>query len=333
MVADIMKAKRNQSRYIASALLSTVLLLSIASLISCDQQPQSMFEQQADTAAANDLVVATDDQNVLIKSVLSEDYANSKTNNAGAIKTRKQQAIAHQHNCDNDKKVCQYFELNVLEFKPQQPWLNSIMWKTIAQVLAPKTPLASQDQTAKDTILMLLKRIEYSEQVVDTLPLYERIDTELVLNPVGAINEDFATDSTAKALTETVATGYLLVRSTVERGSSQQHLDYVMLDIEKKLQLTIEDILLPGVSIEALLSVFQSAKKDWLISQGVAEQNLADWPLPRSSQWYLDERGLHLVYQTAALLDADTDAVDLLVPYSQLTALIKPAYRVQNSTN
>ncbi|MBU5618035.1 hypothetical protein KPY62_13235 [Psychrobacter sp. TAE2020] len=323
----MINAKRNQSKNITLLWLSVVLLFSIISLIGCDQQPKSMFEQQADTKAADEIVVASDDQRVLIKPDLSKDHISGETNKTVAIQVNKQQAIAHQRNCDPNKKPCQYFELNVLDFVPEQPWLSSIMWKTIAQILAPNTPLASQDQAAKNTILMLLKQIEYSEQAVNTSSLYQRIDTELVLNPVGTSNADAAIEASSKS--EPMATGYLLVRSTVKRGSSPHHLDYVMLDIQKKLQLTIEDILLPTVSTDSLLLAFQGAKEDWLISQGVAKDSVDDWSLPLSPQWYLDEQGLHLVYQSTELLEVDTEAADLLVPYSQLTALIKPAYIVQ----
>ncbi len=327
MVADMINAKRNQSKNITSLWLSVVFLFSITSLIGCDQQPKSMFEQQADNKAADKIVIASDDQSVLIKPDLSKDRISGETNKMAAIQVNKQQAIAHQRNCDPNKKPCQYFELNVLGFVPEQPWLSSIMWKTIAQILAPSTPLASQDQAAKNTILMLLKQIEYSEQAVNTSSLYQRIDTELVLNRVGTSNADAAIEASSKS--EPMVTGYLLVRSTVKRGSSPHHLDYVMLDIQKKLQLTIEDILLPTVSTDSLLLAFQGAKEDWLISQGVAKDSVDDWSLPLSQQWYLDEQGLHLVYQSTELLEVDTEAADLLVPYSQLTALIKPAYIVQ----
>ncbi len=319
-----MNAKLNQSKSTVNALLFSAIVLATSSLLGCNQQPKSMFEKQAETDAANELTTAAiSDDKAVIKAPATT------TNKAANIRINKQQAIARQPNCDINKKICQYFELNVLAFSPEQPWLNSIMWKTIAQVLTPEAPLASQDQTAKDTILMSLKQIEYGEQVVDTLPMYERIDTELVLHPVRTTDQD----SGANSAGETIATGYLLVRSTEERGSSHQYLDYVMLDIQKKLQLTIKDILLPKVSIDDLLSVFASPQQDWLISQGVDKKQLNEWPLQLSEQWYLDVQGLHMVYQSRELLDADTDAVDLIVPYAQLKGLIKPYYIVESTIN
>lgn len=323
-----MNAHPNGSKYRITLLALSVLITAMGGLLSCEQQPQSMFEQQAESKSANELAIDEKVEEV-VASVETEDTANSKVadtlKSQDVIKVNKQQAIARQPNCDTNQKTCQYFELNVLEFTPKQPWLTSIMWKTIAQVLAPGEPLASQDQTAKNTILMLLKQVEYAERKTNTLPMYERIDTELVLHPVRIANSGTNEQSTL----ETIATGYLLVRSTKERGSSTQHLNYVMLDVQKKLQLTIEDILLPNVNKDQLLMSFQKAKKDWLISQGIVETDLDEWSLQLSKQWYLDEQGLHMVYRSGALITAHPHGVDLMVPYRLLTGLIKPHYVVQ----
>lgn len=307
---------------------SLMLIVLGGSLSGCDQQPKSMFEQQADSESAPKTTQIITDDSLLVTPGTTADSAVDEGSSLPAIvnvKANKLQAIANQPNCDSSEKVCQYFELNVLEFTPEQPWLTSIMWKTIAQVIAPETPLASQDQTAKNTILMLLKQVEYGDQVVSTLPLYERIDTELILHPIGT--KDIHSD--------TVVTGYLLVRSTIELGSTHQYLNYVMLDMQKKLQLTIEDILLPQVNIDSLLISIQNAKQNWLASKGFTKDKLKsdrhNLSSPLSQQWYLDEQGLHIVYQSGELVDTYTDAVDLVVPYKLLVDIIVPSYIVQNN--
>lgn len=325
-----MKAQASVPKLKANWLALSILIAATGGLLSCEQQPKSMFEQQAEIKSNNELATDIDDKITVapVNTQGTAPIADSSLNNDSenqqvtAIKTNKQQAIARQPNCDANEKICQYFELNVLEFIPKQPWLTSIMWKTIAQVLAPEAPLASQDQIAKNTILRLLKQVEYGDNETDTLPIYERIDTELVLHPVHSNTND-------QGVLATIATGYLSVRSVEERDSSAQRLSYVMLDVEKKLQLTIEDVLLPEVNKNQLLTSLQKAKKNWLISQGVAKNQLDDRPLQLSKQWYLDDQGLHMVYQSGELINAHTTVVDLIVPYELLEGLMKPYYIVR----
>lgn len=313
----------------------SALLLGISSIImsgslsGCQPQPNSMFEQQAEADAANtlDLSDATDGEVAVVAPVAIQPAADINTDMA--IRTIKRQAIAKQPNCDAAMRDCQYFELNVLGFQPEQPWLTSMMWQTIARVMAPETPLASQDETAKKTVLMLFNQIEYSEQVVTTLPMYQRIDTELVLNTPSQSDNQSALAQQSTAANERAETGYLVVRATQHHGQShRQYVSYVMLDIQKKLQLNVRDILLPHVTTDILLDTFQNAKKDWLTLQGIEQKYHEDWPLQLSRQWYLDAQGLHMVYQSGELLDVETDAVDLMVPYSLLQGLIKPRYIV-----
>lgn len=323
-----MNAPPNGSKSKAALLALSVLIIAMSGLLSCEQPPKSMFEQQAESKSAEELSIDEDDK-VLVAPVDTAASANNNVNsnaNSSVIKINKQQAIARQPNCDASKKSCQYFELNVLEFIPEQPWLTSIMWKTIAQVLVPEAPLASQDQIAKNKILMLLKQVEYADNQTNTLPMYGRIDTELVLHPIYTKSD--TDDQSAPA----VATGYLLVSSTEERGSSTQHLNYVMLDVEKKLQLTIEDILVTKDSKDQLLISLQKARKDWLVSKGMVETDGDKRLLQLSSQWYLDEQGLHMVYRSGELIKAQTHTVDLIVPYRLLTGLIKPSYVVKKSS-
>lgn len=315
-----MKAWPNPARFQLKLLISMLLLLASSSaLLSCAPQPKSMFEQKAEADAANKIEIATpskiDDQVALDPSIVA---STSDDEQLLSIDIGKQQAIARQPDCDRQVQTCQYLELNILKFTPDQPWLTGIMWQTIARVLSPKLPFTSQEQVAKDSIAAILKQIEFTNQGVSSQPLYQRIDTELVLNQNAKNAPNTGTDH--------ILTGYLLVKSTQHPEHKQQQFDYVMLDIHKKLQLNIEDILLPTVTSEQLLLALQTAKREWLSQKGVENQYLQDWPLALSKQWYLDERGLHMIYQGGALLNTELEAVDLLVATEQLTALAKPSY-------
>lgn len=311
----------NTQRYPSCSRLSFVLMPVVVVfcsgyLLGCKPQPKSLFEQQAETVSANEIQasdIEISDERALVTDAKLITSENAST---APIQIIKQKAVARQPNCDSNLKSCQYFELNILDFSPKQPWLTSIMWQTIVRVIAPEVPLVSQDETAKKAVLMLLNQIEYGDTVARSLPMYQRIETEVVFNPI----DPDATQSTA--------TGYLAVRSSQQRSSDRQHLNYVMLDMQKKLQLTIEDVLLPEVEVSELLMRFQNAKKEWLILQGVEAQYLEDWPLHISKEWYLSEQGLHMVYQSGELLKSNTDAVDLIVPYLLLEDLIKPNYIV-----
>lgn len=316
-------------------ILSMLLVVSSSSLLSCEQQPQSMFEQQANADSASNLGINDNDDAkaniVTMVAPVAPTTTDSINSTAGTmIHASKQQAVARQPNCNSLQTRCQYFELNVLEFSPAQPWLTSIMWQTIARVLVPETPLASQDETAKKTVSMLFSQIEYGNKVVDSLPLYQLIDTELVINPAASSSVIGQNTSLTNSSSSSIATGYLAVRSRQQHrnDSRQQQLTYVMLDMQKELQLTIEDILLPEVSTDELLMAFQTAKKEWLTLQGIEQKYHEDWPLHLSRQWFLDEQGLHMAYQSGELLNSKTDAVDMIAPYTLLQGLIKPSYIV-----
>lgn len=325
----IITTMKKHSRYVgttsrAASYRAVLFMLTALALVACKPQPRSMFEQQAE-AEANQAAASSAESEALaaiVAPVVTAPASETDTqinSPRRTIDVSTHQAIAKQRSCEGDQADCQYFELNVLEFEPAQPWLNSIMWQTIARVMAPETPLASQDEVAKKTVSMLFNQVAYSEQAVPTLPMYQRIDTDLILNA----------SSDAQQQTDKADTGYLVVHATQQHGDHQRHyLSYVMLDMQKQLQLTIRDILLPNVDTEMLLDTFQHTKKKWLTEQGVAADQVKDWPLQLSSQWYLDEQGLHMVYQAGELLEVQTEAVDLMVPYGLLQPLIKPRYMI-----
>lgn len=321
------------STFLAPLFIGLMIVAGSSALLGCAPQPESMFEQQAEAQAANEIGAHSTIQS-LEASAPSASTVTDTTNrkSVSSINISKQQAIARQPNCDTQQTTCQYLELNTLAFTPPQPWLESIMWQTVARVLSPDTPLTSQRQVAKDSILALLKQIEFNSQGVSSQPKYQRIDTDLILNkqPVAA-----TVDMDTAANNGEVMTGYLQIESTQHRDDAHQqwHLDYVMLDMQKKLQLTVEDILLPEVDTQSLLDAFNGVKKQWLAQQGIEQQYLEQWPLPLSEHWYLDQQGLHLVYQSGALLNSELNAVDLVVPFSELEGIIKPSYKVSSSTS
>lgn len=302
-------------------------------LLGCAPQPESMFEQQAEDEAANEIGTNSKLENRESSgSGVSTVTDNANRQQVLSINISKQQAVARQPNCDTPQMTCQYLELNTLAFTPPQPWLASIMWQTVSRALSPATPFSSQQQVAKDSVSALLKQIEFRSGGVSSQPRYQRIDTDLIINEHVADTSAEANNTTNKS---EVLTGYLLVESTQHRGANHQqwHLDYVMLDMQKKLQLTIEDILLPEAGTQGLLSAFNGVKKEWLARQGIEQQYLEQWPLPLSEQWYIDQYGLHMVYQSGELLNSKLSAVDLVVPFTQLQGIVKPSYMVTLSTS
>ena len=323
------------------AVLVIMLVLASQVLLGCAPQPESMFEQKAEEEAANEIGAHSTIQNYELSKPSTSSAANAldKTGHKQAlpINISKQQTIARQPNCNAQQTSCQYLEINTLAFTPPQPWLANIMWQTVARTLSPDTPFTSQQQVARDSVSALLKQIEFRSEGVSSQPKYQRIDTDLVLN------QGLSADSVAASngsnmdshMNNEVMTGYLLVESTQQRSEDHQqgHRDYVMLDMQKKLQLTVEDVLLADADTQKLLSTFNTIKKQWLAEQGVEQQYLEEWPLPLSEQWYIDQQGLHLVYQSGELLNTQLQPVDFVVPFTQLQGIVKPNYMVRLSTS
>ena len=318
-----------------------MLVLASQVLLGCAPQPESMFEQKAEEEAANEIGAHSTIQNYELSKPSTSSAANAldKTGHKQAlpINISKQQTIARQPNCNGQQTSCQYLEINTLAFTPPQPWLANIMWQTVARTLSPDTPFISQQQVARDSVSALLKQIEFRSEGVSSQPKYQRIDTDLVLN------QGLSADSVAASngsnmdshMNNEVMTGYLLVESTQQRSEDHQqgHRDYIMLDMQKKLQLTVEDVLLADADTQKLLSTFNTIKKQWLAEQGVEQQYLEEWPLPLSEQWYIDQQGLHLVYQSGELLNTQLQPVDFVVPFTQLQGIVKPSYMVRLSTS
>ncbi len=328
------KEPSKHSNYLTQSckLFSTGVIVTaiISALLGCAPQPESMFEQQAEAEAASEIginqTIELDETKQIVTATAADGVENLQ---ALSINISKNQAIARQSECNPQQTTCQYLELNTLIFTPAQPWLATIMWQTVTRVLSPETPFTSQKQVAKDSVSALLKQIEFSSAGVSSQPLYQRLDTQLILN-------EHVAEVEGKTVSN-VITGYILVESTQHRNEThsdsrqQWHLDYVMLDMQKKLQLTLEDVLLPEISVKALLPAFQAAKNEWLSTQAAAPPYLTKWPLSLSKQWYIDQEGLHMVYQLGEFPNTELNVLDLVVPFDQLQGIIKPSYIVSSS--
>ncbi len=323
------------------SLLKFSLLIGIvvyaSSLSACAEQPKSMFEQQAEAESADKIAINTQGTPDISLSTTAAITTSEDSDKASPTMTiTPQQVIAQQPNCDATQTECQYFELNTLSFSPEQPWLTSIMWQNIARVVAPKAPLASKDTIAKDTVLKLLKQIEYSTKFVNTLPLYQRIDTELIVNPT-ADNQPNTTDSHAVTPDisdnpDKVSTAYLVIHNRHDRHTAQQQSTYVMLDMQKKLQLTLTDILLPSISKDDLLLAIQAAQTKGLMlhapQQHTLDKPIENWSPQLLQQWYLDAKGLLLVFHLDGQGVIHKATADIIMPYALLKGFIKPYYIV-----
>ncbi len=232
---------------------------------------------------------------------------------------------------------CRYLELNTLLFSPSQPWLENIMWKTIAQHIAPETSLSGEKDIAKTFVRMLLRQVKGQHKGTVDLPVYQFIQTNFYLNK----NQ----------------TGYFNIASVQQRFNYSPRLDYVyyaMVDMANNKQLSLKDILKEQYVIEDLLSVLQKATKKFDAQPALTDK--IPLPIDFPAQWYLDGDGLHLLYQPGEIVDMDMPAlktdtvaenlterkassepdrqneiVELYVPYTLIQPLLKPRY-VINTT-
>lgn len=320
---------------LAAFILPACILIS-AGLTGCSPSPKSMFEQQAEEQTKDQSKEqkkeqkkeqneepAFDNQDpmqALDKEPLS-DIANQSVSPLSAVTIYRRQAIARQPNCDDAAADCQYLELNTLSFDPDLPWLTHILWPNLARLLDPTMPLVAEEDSAKKAILKLFNQIAYGDQVVATRPLFQRLDTDLVINP------------TSK---QGVSTGYLKLGLSQQRsGRLHEKERLIMLDLTKELQLNLKDVLEPNIDQSELLAKFVPAKLNWLSDHGIDAKGLAAWPVD-TDQWYLDENGLHLLF-SAEDLSAITltsistaQSADLTVPFSNLNGIIKPEFIISS---
>ncbi len=305
-----MIAQRNPYKKLSGIALTTFFAASL-SMVACSPAPQSVAEPQADS------IKSTEENNAKPLIIKAQSAPNPTENDdyipAPNVTANPEQAIARQPNCDPDTTVCQYFELNTLSFDPEPRWLTHIMWQSIARILDSKTPLVSEDESAKKMVTKLFNQIAYGEQPQTTQPMYQRVDTEFVTITQGSPN--------------VAALSYLKISlNKHHQNQPPQALSYVMLEMQKQLQLNLTDILLPTAALTEVMNAAEPAKIKWLSEQGIEAKLLEGWSIAPPEQWYLDGDGLHLVYQPTALVETIAAPADLVIPFQALQGIIKPRY-------
>ncbi|WP_230655945.1 hypothetical protein [Psychrobacter sp. I-STPA10] len=222
---------------------------------------------------------------------------------------------------------CIKFELNTLDFSPSQPWLSNIMWQTIAYQAVPDKTLSSEGGSAKIAVRMMLRQIKGLQTSAINLPIYQYINTEFAINK----ND----------------TGYLKIDSVQQRFEHSPRLNYIyykMVDMSQQRQLTLSDILDKNYNKEALLALLQRIPK---ASQSGLEP-VYHLPVDLPAQWYMDDLGLHLLYQPGEMIEQTLDIyhtdkvldnnnlneiIELVVPYEVINNMLKPQYQVGKGIN
>lgn len=233
-------------------------------------------------------------------------------------------SLQNQH---NTLPTCIKFELNTLDFSPEQPWLSDIMWQTIAHQIVLDKSLSNEGGTAKVAVRMMLRQIRGIKSSAINLPSYQYINTQFTAND----NQ----------------TGYLTVSSLQQRFEHSPILKYTyyqMVDVNTQKQLTLNNILSKKYSKEALLMLLQQSPKITASGAEVVDYIPIDLPV----QWYLDDIGLHLLYQPGEMIEEamlDTDdgmimdnnnldkIIELIVPSETVNPLLKPEYQMGMSSN
>lgn len=220
--------------------------------------------------------------------------------------------------------ACVEFELNSLDFSPVQPWLSDIMWQTIAHQVVPDKTLSNEGGTAKIAVRMVLRQIRGLQSPALNLPIYQYINTEFNGNK----NQ----------------TGYLKIDSIQQRYEHSPKLKYSyykMVDIADKKQLSFNDILNPKYNKETLLMLLQQMPK---ASQSESEL-IYHLPIDLPAQWYMDDAGLHLLYQPGEMIEEALDIqatrtennnnlnriIEMVVPYEIINIILKPQYKMHVS--
>ena len=221
---------------------------------------------------------------------------------------------------------CIEFELNTLDFSPSQPWLTDIMWQTIAHQAVPDKTMSTESGAAKIAVRMMLRQIRGLQTSAINLPIYQYINTEFAINK----NQ----------------TGYLKIDSVQQRYEHSPKLNYTyykMVDLSQQKQLALSDVLQPGHTQEELLMLLQQIPKASQ-SRLVPIDHL---PIDLPAQWYMDDLGLHLLYQPGEIIQQTFDErthkaldtnnldeiIELVVPYAVINSMLKPQYQVGESIN
>lgn len=103
-------------------------------------------------------------------------------------------------------------------------------------------------------------------------------------------------------------------------------------DNQRASILYLNDLLIPGqyAAFEALL---KQAHQKWLLTQETALEDMAQytriWPFQPSDNVALTDAGVVIKYDAYAIAPYSSGQPELMIPYTQLTGILKPSYLPQ----
>ncbi|CAH0249966.1 hypothetical protein SRABI70_02941 [Pseudomonas sp. Bi70] len=102
---------------------------------------------------------------------------------------------------------------------------------------------------------------------------------------------------------------------------------YINYDREQNKVLSLQDMLVPGEEA-AFWQIAQRAHQAWLISQGHGNdvEYRKTWPFERTANIALNPNAVMLKYDVARLAPYSDGHPEILIPYSQLQGILRPAY-------
>lgn len=102
---------------------------------------------------------------------------------------------------------------------------------------------------------------------------------------------------------------------------------YLNYDREQNKVLSLQDMLVPGEEA-AFWQIAQRAHQAWLIAQGHGNdvEYRKTWPFERTANIALNPDAVMLKYDVARLAPYADGHPEILIPYSQLQGILRPAY-------
>lgn len=102
---------------------------------------------------------------------------------------------------------------------------------------------------------------------------------------------------------------------------------YLNYDREQNKVLSLQDMLVPGEEA-AFWQISQRAHQAWLIAQGHGNdvEYRKTWPFERTANIALNPDAVMLKYDVARLAPYSDGHPEILIPYSQLQGILRPAY-------
>ncbi|RYZ93971.1 MAG: DUF3298 domain-containing protein [Moraxellaceae bacterium] len=109
--------------------------------------------------------------------------------------------------------------------------------------------------------------------------------------------------------------------------------NYYNLDIKRKKQLTLNDIILPNQQA-ALHQLVHQQYVDWVSSSAGnpdISQYEKDWPFKLTQNFNLGDAGLLFSYGQYEIGPYVVGMPEFVVPYAQLSGIVKPEYLLQQT--